>query len=40
MVWLKPFNIMITEVTQYWMPPLANETEETLDDDDDKEMEE
>ena len=40
MVEWKPYNMVITEVTQYWMPPLANKMEETSEDDIAEEMEE
>ena len=40
MIGWKPFDMVITEVTQYWMPPLADKMEETLEDDDEGEMEE
>ena len=40
MVGWKLFDMVITKVTQYWMAPLANKMEETLEDDDEGEMEE
>ena len=40
MVGWKPFHLVITEITQYWMPPLADKMEEVLEDDDEEEMEE